>query len=42
MTTSQVSGSRERFFSGDPNTRQPGHTFNLPEHLYLYIVFYIL
>ena len=26
----------QRFFSGDPNTRQPGRAFQLPEHLDVY------
>ena len=36
-TTSQESECKERFFSGDPNTLQPGRAIYLPEHLYLYI-----
>ena len=42
MTTSQESESRERFFSGDLNTRQPGDIFNIPEHFYLYMLLNIL
>ena len=30
-------GAKERFFSGDPNTRQRQRSFHLPEHLDVYI-----
>ena len=33
----QQNTHKEGFFSGDPNTRQPGRSFHLPEHLDVYI-----
>ena len=42
ITTSQESGCNERFFSGDPNTRQPGRAFQLPEHLDVYTSFIVV